>query len=196
MRPPPRLSHEPVMCFTSDDYHAMIAAGIFTEDDPIELLDGVLVPKMSHSPGHVFAVESLAAELAVLVPEGYYVSSQMPYTSAISEPEPDTKIVRGRRTDFRTRLPTPGDIAAAMEVSDSTLSRDRGLKKRVYAKDSVPIYWIVNLHEQQFEVYSDPQGEGDDRQYAKSEIDPVGTEVPVVIDGMVVGKIEVARILG
>ncbi len=35
-----------------DQYHAMIRAGILTEDDPVELLEGWLVTKMPKNPHH------------------------------------------------------------------------------------------------------------------------------------------------
>ncbi len=35
-----------------EQYHAMIDAGILTEDDPVDLLDGILVPEMPKSPSH------------------------------------------------------------------------------------------------------------------------------------------------
>ena len=47
-------SEQPVIVSTDviwrlsvDQYHAMIQAGILTEDDPVELLEGWLVTKMS-----------------------------------------------------------------------------------------------------------------------------------------------------
>ncbi len=67
-------------------------------------------------------------------------------------------IVRGARRDYADRHPSPADPAPVVEVADTTLQRDRTLKQRVYARAGVPRYWIVNLPEQQIEVYSDPIG--------------------------------------
>src|SRR5207245_1933218 len=42
----------PVSKLTVDGYHRMIQTGILTEDDPVEFLEGWIVPKMPHNPPH------------------------------------------------------------------------------------------------------------------------------------------------
>jgi Uma2 family endonuclease len=73
-------------------------------------------------------------ELAQLVPVGWYVDAQEPITTNDSEPEPDVVIVRGDRRQYRDRHPGPDDVALVVEVSDSTLQRDRTMKQRMYAR--------------------------------------------------------------
>jgi hypothetical protein len=41
---PPGPPPEPIARITVEQYHAMIDAGILTEDDPVELLEGYMVP--------------------------------------------------------------------------------------------------------------------------------------------------------
>lgn len=36
------------------------------------------------------------------------------------------------------------DVALTVEVADISLARDRGVKKCVYARAAVPVYWVVN----------------------------------------------------
>ncbi len=69
-------------------YHAMIRAGILTEDDQVELLEGFLVAKMSKYPSHIVATDLLQRVLSRVVPDGWYVSMQNPLTTRSSEPEP------------------------------------------------------------------------------------------------------------
>ena len=45
-------SNEPLWRLSVEQYHRMLQVGILTEDDPIELLEGLLVPKMIKSPRH------------------------------------------------------------------------------------------------------------------------------------------------
>jgi Putative restriction endonuclease len=47
-----------------------------------------------------------------------------------------------------------------IEVSDSTLERDRTIKQKIYAKSGIPIYWILNLSDRTLEVYTLPSDEG------------------------------------
>ena len=137
-------------------YHAMIDSGALTEDNPIELLQGWLVQKMPKKPRHSTITRIIRKLLAELMPQGWYVDSQEPMTTADSEPEPDIMIVRGTVMDYLDRHPGPEDVALVVEVSDATLNRDQTLKKQLYAAAAVPVYWVVNLPDNQVEVYSRP----------------------------------------
>lgn len=47
-------------------YHAMIEAGILTEDDPVELLGGCLITKMPKNPHHRLITQLTREALATL----------------------------------------------------------------------------------------------------------------------------------
>jgi Uma2 family endonuclease len=100
-------------------------------------------------------------------------------------------IVKGSDADYKLRLPEPADVALLVEVSDSTLSQDRGLKRSVYARARIPVYWIVNLVERQVEVYSRPGKRG----YASHQVFKPGQQVPVMIAGHRLAPIAVDDIL-
>jgi Uma2 family endonuclease len=87
--------------------------------------------------------------------------------------------------------PGPADIGMLIEVSDSTLGRDRGEKQLAYSRNGVPIYWIVNLIDGQLEDYSGPTQMG----YSDRGILTSGEQVSLVIDGKEVGRISVSSIL-
>ena len=143
-----------------DQYHRMIEAEIFGPEERVELLEGVLVAKMSKNPPHVLCTDLLSLILGRLIPGGFYLSMQNPVSLAASssEPEPDAKIVRGHPRDYPGRNPGTGDSALVIEVSDTSLAYDRTVKKRVYAQDGVPVYWIFNLVDNQLEVFTEPEG--------------------------------------
>ena len=44
-------------------------------------------------------------------------------------------------------------------MSESSLGKDRGRKRRLYASCQIPEYWIVNLVERCVEVYREPDGQ-------------------------------------
>jgi Uma2 family endonuclease len=176
-------------------YHEMIRTGILTDDDPVELLEGWLVPKMPKNPAHRIATRQTRMALENCVGPGWYVDSQEPVTFAESEPEPDVMAVRGEPEDYRDRHPGGSDLGLAVEISDTTLARDRGAKKRAYAQARVPVYWIVNLLEQHVEVYTEPTGAGDLADYLQRQDFGVGDEVPVVLDGQEVARVPVRALL-
>lgn len=135
----------------------MIQAGVLTDDDPVELLEGVLVFKMPKNPPHVFVVEAAAETINKILNDGWFYRQQEPITLEDGEPEPDGIVIRGSRTDYRSRHPSPADVALIIEVADKTLSRDRGIKLRSYARAGIAEYWIINLIDRCVEVYRHPE---------------------------------------
>jgi Uma2 family endonuclease len=169
----------------------MIAAGILTSDDPIELLAGLLVPKMPKNPPHRAVTRLTRCALESIIPSGWQVDTQDPITLADSEPEPDVSVVRGQTRDYLKRHPGPSEIGLVVEVADSSLDRDRGLKLAIYARAGVPVYWIVNLVDRRIEVYSRPSAAA----YADRRDFSQGDEIPVALDGQEIGRIRVADLL-
>src|SRR5438132_1307614 len=106
----------------------MIDAGILTEDDPVELLDGCLVRKMPRHPLRSFFTSEVREWLDGVLPAGYFTNAQDPVTLPTSEPEPDISVIRGQRRMFVKWHPHAADAALFVEVSDSTLANDRGPK--------------------------------------------------------------------
>jgi len=94
-----------------------------------------------------------------------------------------------------TRHPGPQDIALLVEVSNTTLPRDRTVKARVYARAGVAVYWIINLVDRQIEVYSEPTGPAPQPAYGRRTDYRPGQAVPLVIGGTQVGQIAVNELL-
>ena len=136
---PAALPTEPVLRFSVAQYHEMIRTGIIQDDDPVELLEGWLVTKMNKNPPHVLATKLVANAFARLLPPGWHAATQDPITTDASEPEPDVSIVRGDPRDYADRHPEPADAAIVIEVADTTLARDRGIKRRIYASVAAKI---------------------------------------------------------
>jgi len=182
--------------FTIDEYHELIRIGFLTKADPVELLEGYLVLKMSRSPEHDAAIRVLNRRFAKLVPEHYTLSCQFGTTLNDSQPEPDIGIARGPDEKYRTRHPGPADTLILVESSVSSLARDRIDKARIYAGAGVPEYWTVNIEERQIEVYTNPHGVGDAAAYATRTDYSHGSAVPLVLDGTPLGTVPVADVIG
>jgi Uma2 family endonuclease len=178
-----------------DQYHRMIETGILTENDPAEFLEGCLVSKMPKNPRHRLATQLLREIIARLLVAGWFVDAQEPITTADSEPEPDLVIVKGNRRDYTVRHPGPEDIALIVEVSDSTLAHDRSIKKRLYARAGIPTYWIVNLVENQVEIYTHPDFTGAEPDYLHRDDFSASDTIPLVVEGQELGIFAVSEIL-
>jgi len=181
--------------FTVDEYHAMIKAGVFAEDTNFELLEGLIVRKMTKHPPHWIATGYLRDLLIAMNISGHFVHVQDPVTTNDSEPEPDLALIRGDRRDFLGGNPDPAHAPLVIEVADSSLSQDRKWKKRIYARASVSAYWIVNLVDRQIEIYTKPSGPAEKPDFGDSRIVPESGEVAVVIDCKVVGQLKVSDIM-
>lgn len=174
---------DPIWRLSVEQYHEMIRTGILTDDDPVELLEGWLVTKMPKNPPHRLATQLARELIDRLLPPGWYVDAQEPITTASSEPEPDVLVVRGERRQYSDRHPRADEVALVIEVSDTTLQRDRTLKKAIYAREGIPIYWIVNLSEAQIEVYTAPSGPAEQPDYQQRQDYRLDEQVPLLLDG-------------
>lgn len=190
----PAMPREFIWRLSLEQYHRMIDEEILTSADPVELLEGWLVQKMPKKPVHRRVTRRLRQMLEALLGAGWFIDCQEPVTLLDSEPEPDISVVRGSDEDYRERHPLPADIGMLAEVADTTLGRDQRMKKRIYARSSVSIYWIVNVAARRIEVYEDPTGPAKQPTYRRRTDYPVGTQAPVVLDGKKLGTINVSKL--
>ena len=181
--------------FTVKQYHKMIADGVLTEDDRVELLEGYLVDKMPHDPIHDGTIQKINRRLVRAIPAGWEVRVQSAVTLSQSEPEPDLALVREDRNGFMNRHPGISDFGILIEVSNSTLDTDRGDKGAIYARAGLPEYWIVNVLDLQIEVFERPSGASADPSYTTNRIFKRGSSIPLVLNGITVALIPVDELL-
>ena len=191
---PPAVPSSPIWRLSVAQYHDMFRAGILTDDDPVELLEGWLVPKMMKNPPHAAVTELVRDTLHAVIPLGWHVRQQQPITLARSEPEPDLSVVRGRVRDFLDRHPGAEEVALVVEVADASLQQDRALKKRIYAQAGIAAYWIINLVDRQVEVYSQPSGPAAEPDYRRQEVFGASDLIPLSI-GAEIGRVAVKELL-
>jgi Uma2 family endonuclease len=189
------IPNDLILRLSIEQYHAIIQAGILTDDDSVELLEGWLVFKMPKNPPHRVTTRLVRTALENILPAGWYVDSQEPITLSNSEPEPDIVVVRGDTRQYLDRHPGAEDIALIIEVSDTTLQRDRTVKKLIYARAGISIYWIVNLVEEQVEVYSQPLVEVEQPDYSQRLDFGRSAVIPIIIQGIEIGAIAVDALL-
>jgi Uma2 family endonuclease len=191
----PAVPDEPIFRLSVAQYRAMAELGILTEEDPVELLEGWLVQKRTKNPPHTVACHLMQEALRPRLPAGWFIAAQAPVTTLDSEPEPDLTLVRGQVRDYIDRHPGSPDVALLVEVADSSLSQDQGIKKRLYARSGFPAYWIVNLVDHRIEVYTDPTGPAEAPDYRERRDYGPDDAVPVVLDGAEVGTLMVRDLL-
>ena len=138
-------------------FEAMIAAGVFHEDDRVELLNGWLVKSMAPLPPHTAITITVLLHLAKTLPDGWHPRQENPICldETGSQPEPDIAIVRGTAADYAAAHPTGSDLAAVIEVSDTTRRRD-DVKAVLYAAAGIPQYLIIDMPSQTLVEHTRP----------------------------------------
>jgi Uma2 family endonuclease len=193
---------EPIWRLSVPQYHSMIANGILEEDAQLELLEGLLIAKMTKNPRHRLSTGLLQDALLSLLPVNYHLNLQEPITLQDSEPEPDLAVICGQRLDYRDRHPDAASLEIVVEVADTSLERDsygcgsrRTIKQRIYARAGIPIYWILNLGDRQLEIYTQPNQE--ESIYKECQILSATESVGVSLRGkeVVIGFICVGNLL-
>ena len=105
--------------------------------------------------GHFTCVNGLTRLLVRGVGDAAIVSVKNPVRlDEHTEPQPDLTALRVR--DYRESLPKPEDVLLLIEVSDTPLSYDRGVKLPLYARAGIREVWIVDLQSESIERHTDP----------------------------------------
>ena len=144
--------------FDVDEYYAMAEAGILSEDDRVELLDGEIVRMAPIGSLHASCVSLLTRLFVTHVGERAVVRVQNPVRlSGWTEPQPDVTLVKWG--DYSQGHPCPEDVLLLIEVSDTTIESDRGVKLPMYAQSGIREVWIVDLPARAVETYSEPEGD-------------------------------------
>jgi Uma2 family endonuclease len=142
---------------TIDEYHRMGDAGVLTEDDRVELLDGEIVRMSPIGTPHASTVARLNNLFFRRFGKHATIWVQNPIVlDRWSEPQPDVCVLAPRADFYAERHPRPRDVLLGVEVMDSSRGYDRTLKLPLYAKAELREVWLVDLKAAAIEVYRRP----------------------------------------
>lgn len=136
------------------EYHRMIDAGVFDEDDRLELLEGVIVTMSPQGARHARVIRYLTRALVLAVDDRHVVCPQLPLTvSEYGEPEPDVAVIPAAEDSAEHH---PRAAVLVVEVASDSLTKDRQVKATLYARAGVPEYIVVNLVDDALEIHRAP----------------------------------------
>ena len=142
---------------TREEFHRMGDAGILTQDDRVELLNGELIQMSPIGPRHAATVRRINRLFTRRLGNRALVSPQNPVAlDDYSEPEPDIAIVRPRPDEYAREHPQPRDVLLLVEVMDSSQPYDRGDKLQSYAAAGLREVWLIDLAAEVVDVCRDP----------------------------------------
>lgn len=142
--------------WTVEEYYRAAAAGVFGPEERLELVDGEIYRMSPQHGPHATACQLTEDALSRIFRRGYVVRGQKPLSlGASSEPEPDVCVVTGRVRDFARSHPTTALLV--VEVADSTVQFDLGLKAATYARAGIAEYWVIVIPQRMLVLHRDPR---------------------------------------
>ena len=152
---PPWVSRRAI---TVDDYARMAEAGILTRDDRVELIEGQIIEMPPIGSEHAGRVNRLNRTLVLALGERGILTVQNPVRlNRISEPQPDFAVLKPRADDYTGSHPQAADVLLLIEVADSSLAYDQGVKAGLYARNGVPEFWLVDVRDRSVTMYREPE---------------------------------------
>ena len=154
----PRLN---IFRLNVSQYHQMSEAGIFSENDKVELINGEIIEMSPIGRRHTACVNRLNSVFSQLLGNKVIIAVQNPIIlNNLSEPEPDIALLQPRADFYESGHPQPQDIFLLIEVADSSLEYDRDVKIPLYASSGITEVWLVDIYQQVIIVYRYPSENG------------------------------------
>ncbi|HWO20686.1 MAG TPA: Uma2 family endonuclease [Kofleriaceae bacterium] len=153
---PPAIAPDRILPLRIEEYMRLSEVGVF-DDEKVELLDGVVVKMSAQGPKHMELVAFMNRLLARRLPDDYAVLPQCTHLlSEHSAPEPDFVVVTARSVHAHERE----TATWLVEVAESSIRKDLGLKARLYAAAGVAEYWVIDANVDAVVVHLEPSADG------------------------------------
>ncbi len=140
-----------------DDLYSLTEAGIFQENENIELIDGEIVPMAAAKANwHEVMKSRLTRALVLALPDHARLFVEPSITLApamLVEPDLAVWAKGGLPRDMRGP-----DLLLVVEVADSSIGYDLRVKVPIYASYGIRDYWVVDAVRQTVRVHRLPQG--------------------------------------
>ena len=163
------------MRISADRYQKMVATGVLTKYDHVELIDGDMINMAPIGPPHSAVVARLTRLFVLSLGDSAIVSPGASLKlGEYSVPQPDLMLLKPRADFYAAQLPTPPDVLLLVEVSDSSLAFGRGVKRALYARQGVAEYWVVDIPGRRLFVDREPtvDGYGEAREHRSDTVSP------------------------
>ena len=147
--------------FTVKEYHLMNEAGVFGEDDRVELIEGEIIQMAAIGTRHASCVKRLLRQFNIIPDDQAIIGVQDPiHLTERTEPQPDFVLLQHRADYYDTAHPIPSQVLLLIEVSDITVDYDRDVKVPIYARSGIQEVWLWDLEANCLEVYRFPTANG------------------------------------
>jgi Uma2 family endonuclease len=134
------------MRMTIERYQKMVATGVLTPEDRVELIEGEILAMAPIGSQHARITRLLQKRFVTALGDTASVGAANPIDlGTFSEPEPDLVILRNQPGDYALAHPKADDVLLLIEVADSSLVFDQTSKRDLYARFGIPEYWVIDI---------------------------------------------------
>ena len=141
--------------WTIEEWHQLVESGVL-EGKPVEFLEGEIIEMSPEREEHTYTNDDVAELLREKLKGLAKIRESHPITLDNSEPEPDIAVVRLPKTIYTQHHPYPKDIFWLIEISYKTLKIDLEKKSKIYARNGIPEYWVIDLVNKKLVVHTQP----------------------------------------
>jgi Uma2 family endonuclease len=142
--------------FTVAEILRMQDAGIISEDENFELIEGDIVPMQAKSHAHELIKSALTLAVARALPDRLWLGVETTiYLNANTFVEPDLVVYP---KGIKLEEVKGSDILLAIEVAATSMAYDRGLKARLYARHSVNELWVIDAERRLAFIHGGSEG--------------------------------------
>lgn len=140
-----------------DRFHRMIEAGVFSDQDRVELIEGEMLDMTPIGATHIGVTAQLSMAFTMQLGTRAIVTAQGAVVlDDRNEVYPDLLVLRPRDDFYKESKPRPMDVLLLAEVSDSSLKRDLKVKLPIYARSGVECVWIIDIPGRRVHTFTDP----------------------------------------
>jgi Uma2 family endonuclease len=144
---------------TVADYRRMGETGIIAAKDRVELIEGEIIDMSPIGSLHAALVDMVASLLHQHCGRSAIVRNQNPLAlDDVSQPQPDITVLKSRQDFYSTAHPGPADVLLVIEVADTSLSFDLGVKVPLYAAHGIPEVWVIDAASRRTHRFRRPEG--------------------------------------
>lgn len=152
------LKTQPHVKLTLEGLLAMLEQRIIDPGKKYELIDGVVFEMPSEGLPHRYLKSALIAHLNRTLPAEYFVMADATLDLGPGDaPSPDVYVIPGEKAD---KPVAPGEVLLVIEVADTTLTDDLGVKAGLYARYGVQEYWVVDIARSVILAHRERAGDG------------------------------------
>jgi Uma2 family endonuclease len=155
--PPP--GYPPRKRWTRSECKSLEVTGLW-DREKLELIDGDLISKMGKNWPRVNTTALVMKWLTAVFGALYALQDApidvSPEDNPTNEPEPDLIVLEQPCSAYKTASRVPADVRLLVEISDTTLAFDLGIKARLYARAGISEYWVVDVTGRRIVVHSRP----------------------------------------